>query len=234
MLQKPSGFGRVAALALAGLSVAVAALAAEVSPPPPSPLDTKLLQGFEGYYQSAAQEVIHITRDGQRLFMQFTGRPRQEIWAASATELSDAKGQPAATATRDAQGQATRLVMHRRSLNFDARRISPAQADEIADAVAARIRKQEAAPGTEAALKRMFCPGADGPSQARWHRPTCCGRHTGTEPAGAASVQEAGGGAVGGIQGACQRPVPTSTPCTAPMAACCGRLRWRATAAFQG
>jgi hypothetical protein len=154
--KKPSGLSRVLALLLACLSLAVAALAAEVSPPQPSALDVKLLQGFEGYYRSAGQEVIHITREGQRLFMQFTGRPRQEIWAASADELMDAKGKPAATATRDAQGQATHLVMHRRSLNFDAQRISAAQAEQIADAVAAKIRKQEASPGTEAALRRMF------------------------------------------------------------------------------
>jgi bla regulator protein BlaR1 len=156
MLKKPSVFSRIVAIVLACLSMGLVALAAEVSPPAHAQLDTELLQGFEGYYQSADQEVIQLTREGQHLFQQFTGRPQQEVWASSGNTLVDAKGDPASTATRDAQGLVTSMVMHRRTLNFTATRISEAQANKIADAVAAKIKKQVATPGTEAALRRLF------------------------------------------------------------------------------
>ncbi len=149
--------GRMAASGLAVLALSLAAAAAQLDPPGTAlALSPEALAALDGDYQTAEQEVLHFSHEGQRLFAQSTGRPRVEWQARSGDELVALNGRQRATAQRDTRGRVTALTLHLHGIDLPAPRISGAQAQRIADGVAARIRRQAASPGTDAALKRFY------------------------------------------------------------------------------
>lgn len=153
----PSFFGRLVAAFLAGLAVTLVAAAAQLSPPGTVVLlSPEALSALDGDYQTAEQEVLHVSHEGQRLYAQSTGRPRVEWQARSGDELVALNGPQSATPQRDGQGRVGGLTLHLHGMGLAAPRISEAQAQRIADGVAARIRRQTPSPGTEAAVKRFY------------------------------------------------------------------------------
>ena len=148
--------GRMAALGLAGLALSLAAAAAQLDPPGKAlALSSEALAALDGDYQTAEQEVLHVSHEGQRLFAQSTGRPRVEWQARTGEELVALNGRQRATAQRDSRGHVAALTLHLHGIDLPAPRISGAQAQRIADGVAERIRRQTASPGTDAAVKRF-------------------------------------------------------------------------------
>src|ERR1019366_6265307 len=107
------------AAALACLSLAMLAVAAEVSPPNATDnsakaaqavtLDAKVLAKYEGYYRLGEQLVMHVTRDGQRLFVQVTGQPKLEVFSQSETEIFARDVNAQGTIVRNAQGRSTAI-----------------------------------------------------------------------------------------------------------------------------
>lgn len=151
-----SGPGRTAGLLVAGLSLAMAAAAAQLgSPGTAVNLPADVLGALDGDYQTAEQEILHVSHEGPRLFAQSTGRPRVEWKAYSDTELAAINGRQRATVQRDGHGRVNGLVLHLHGTDLAARRIPEAEARRIADGIAARIRQQVASPGTEAAVQRF-------------------------------------------------------------------------------
>jgi len=149
--------GRIAAFSLASLALTLAAAAAQLTPPGAAlVLLPEELAALDGDYQTAEQEVLHFSHEGQRLYAQSTGRPRVEWQARTGGEFVALNGRQRATALRDSHGQVSALRLHLHGIDLPAPRISDAQAQRIADGVAARIRKQTASPGTEAAVKRFY------------------------------------------------------------------------------
>ena len=57
---------------------------------------------------------------------------------------------------RDAQGQATELVLHQNGRDQTAKRISDSEAKQLEDALAKRVKEQIAAPGSEAATRKLI------------------------------------------------------------------------------
>ncbi|MDY0746280.1 M56 family metallopeptidase [Paucibacter sp. R3-3] len=153
----PSLAGRVAAFSLASLALSLAAAATQMDPPGTAlVLSPEALTALDGDYQTAEQEVLHVSHEGQRLFVQSTGRPRVEWQARSGGEFVALNGRQRARAQYDSEGHVSLLKLHLHGIDLSAQRISEAQALRIADGVAARIRKQTASPGTEAAVRRFF------------------------------------------------------------------------------
>lgn len=166
MLKQPAQWARTSAAALACLSLAMLAVAAEVSPPNATDtiarpaqailMSADVLAKYEGYYGIGEQRVMRVTREGQRLFSQVIGQPKFEVFARSETEFFANDGEGQGTVLRDAQGRATAIVLQQNGQDITMPRIEEAQAKQINDALEAKRKSQVATPGSEAALKRLI------------------------------------------------------------------------------
>jgi bla regulator protein blaR1 len=156
-VRRATGPGRMAAVLLSGLALAMAAAATQLSPPSSVlVLSPSALDALDGDYQTAEQEILRVSHEGARLFMQSTGRPRVEWQARSNGELVALNGRQRATLQRDAEGHVRALTLYLHGVELTAQRVSKAQAQRIADGVASRIREQVASSGTEAAIRRFY------------------------------------------------------------------------------
>ena len=164
MLRKPAGWWRISAAALAFMSVCLVALAAQVSPPNSgddqtaqvAAVDPAVYDGYVGHYQFGPSAVMTVTRDENHLMTRLTGQMPVEIFPSSKTEYF-AKVVPAQiTFDTDAQGHATSLTLHQNGMNHTAPRMDDAAAQQVEDALQARIKSQIPNPGSEAAVRRLF------------------------------------------------------------------------------
>jgi bla regulator protein blaR1 len=173
MLSKPVKWRRVGMAALAGVSLALTALAAQVSPPnvrtaesvdakggAVKPADrvaiklpTATLDRYVGTYRLGEQMYVDVKRDGEKLMARLTGQPPFEIFPESEDhffwKVTDAQ---IAFAT-DGSGGA---ILHQWGKDMP---LTKADATESAQAQAnldARIASQAQDPRTEAALRHTI------------------------------------------------------------------------------
>lgn len=121
-------------------------------------LDPQTLQRYVGAYNLDGDELL-ITLENNQLSVKITGEPAFSIFPESKTMffLKVAEAQLEFTKD-DAQGRPTEIVFHQGSQNILGKRLDDAQAKRLIDANAAlakRIKDQTAAPGSEAALRKL-------------------------------------------------------------------------------
>lgn len=123
-------------------------------------LDPKVLSRYVGAYQLAQGPAMLITLDGNRLLSKLGNQPAVPIFPQSETlfflKVADAQIE----FSKDAgQGPASQLTLHQNGRDVIARRLDDAEAKRLADAAAAvakRVKDQTAAPGSEAALRKLI------------------------------------------------------------------------------
>ena len=123
-------------------------------------VDPKILARYVGAYQLAPGASFLITLEGNQLVSKLGNQPRVPVFPQSETlffaKVVDAQlefVQP------DAQGVSSQLILHQNGRDQTANRQSEAEYKQLADAAAAadkRVKDQTAAPGSEAALRRMI------------------------------------------------------------------------------
>ncbi|WP_375789029.1 glyoxalase superfamily protein [Bradyrhizobium sp. Pha-3] len=116
---------------------------------------TAMLDGYAGYYQLSDQAVLSVTRDHHHLVIQLTGQRAVPFFAESQTEFFAREVNAQISFVIAADGQATSLILHQNG-DKPMPRIDAATAKQIADRTAERVKNQSPAPGTEAALRRLF------------------------------------------------------------------------------
>ena len=151
---------------LGALSLALFAVAAEVSPPEathsnagnPVQVDvpTAVLNGYTGTYRFRSSAIMTISRTGNLLSAQLTGQPAVEIYPSSSTEFFYKLVKAQISFVPDAQGQVTSLVLHQNGNNITMPRVDAAAAEQILADIQAKIQSQSATPGSEAALRRLI------------------------------------------------------------------------------
>ena len=152
--------------ALGALSLALFAVAAEVSPPDtthssadnPTQVDVPatVLDGYTGTYQFLDNAIMTITRTGNQLFAQLTGQTAVEIYPASDTEFFYKLVKARISFVPDTQGQVTSLVLHQNGNDMPMPRVDATTAEQIQANLQAKIQSQSATPGSEAALRRLI------------------------------------------------------------------------------
>jgi len=171
MVRKRCAGGQWAVAALAWLSVALVAGAAELEPPaattssekPASTnLDAALFDRYTGNFLLGTSRVLAVTRESNRLFAQLTGEPKAEIFAQSEHEFFYKVIDAQITFQTDIQGRTTGLVLHQNGAHWSAPRIDDAAAHRISAAINAKIQSQTATPGSDAALRRFIAGIIDG------------------------------------------------------------------------
>jgi CubicO group peptidase (beta-lactamase class C family) len=122
-------------------------------------LDAQTLQRYVGAYELDGDELV-IILDNNQLSVRVSGEPAFSIFPESKTmfflkveeaELEFAKD--------DAQGRPTEIILHPGGRNIPGKRLDDAHAKPLVDmatALAKRIKDQTAAPGSEAALRKVI------------------------------------------------------------------------------
>jgi hypothetical protein len=127
--------------------------------PEGSPRETsvgaKTLDGYLGRYKLGPTSVVTITRDGDQLYAELTGQPRSAIYAKGEREFFYKIVDAQISFQADVQGQITALVLHQGGRDQTAKRISDAEAKQLEDALVKRVKDQTAAPGGEAATRKL-------------------------------------------------------------------------------
>jgi len=169
MISKPARWRHVGIAALAGVSLALTALAAQVSPPnfdavestgtsggaaKPERVAVKLpadtLDKYVGSYKLSEQVFVEVKREGEKMQAQLTGQPWYEIFAESDGHFFWKVVDAQLEFTNDGTGSA---VLHQNGRDMPLARVTAIESRQAQAALDERIANKTAAPGTEAALK---------------------------------------------------------------------------------
>jgi len=170
MIRKPARWRRLGAATLASVSIALTALAAQVSPPnaeKPAPvagapaarkaidLPASTLDRYVGIYKFGDSQTLTVSRKGAGLQAQLTAQGPAEIYAENEAsffyKIVDAQidfvGEPGTPATS--------LVLHQGGANITMPRIDASTASQLKAEVAARQVNNLPSPGSEAAVRKL-------------------------------------------------------------------------------
>ena len=179
MISKPVKWRRVGMAALAGVSLALTALAAQVSPPnihmpasvrtadepaaggaPARPaervaikLPTTTLDRYVGAYKMNGGFYIDVKRDGEQLIARGTGQPWFEIYPERENFLFSKAADAQLEFSDDGTGAVT---LHQGGMDRPLTRVDPSESLAAQAALDERIANKLQQPGTEAALRRTI------------------------------------------------------------------------------
>jgi len=170
MLHKPGKWARTSATVLICVSLGMAVLAAQVTPPDSGRrnsqvtvvLDNDTLDHYTGFYQISPISLVAVTRAGNGLTVSISGQiaapePFHIVPTGKTRFAVDGKDGASVHFVTDPHGHALRLVATQNGrVVLDRPRIDKAAADRINDALAARIKAQKPFPGSEKALQLLL------------------------------------------------------------------------------
>lgn len=163
MLQKPVKRKLRVAVLLGCMSITLATLAAQVSPPIMNdasnehtqvPVSAEILDRYVGAYSISDTAVMNIRREGDHLASKVTGQVWIEEFPMSDTAFFMKVLKVTQTFVVDDQGHVTALIHHQNGHDRTFPRIDTAEAEKVEAALAAKVKSQTATPGSEAALRR--------------------------------------------------------------------------------
>ena len=143
----------VAVLLLAGSCLAQTPGRKEITVSP------DVLAKYVGIYAMAPTVNMTITLADGQLISQMTGQGKVPLFAESETMFFSKGSNAEIEFPKDAKGPASQLTLHLNGRDMTGKRLDDAEAKKVADAAAAfdkRFKDQTAAPGSEAALRRMI------------------------------------------------------------------------------
>lgn len=122
-------------------------------------LSPDLLAKYVGIYAMAPTVNMTITLDDGHLVSQMTGQGKVPLFAESETKFVPKGINAEIEFPNVGNGPATQLILHQNGRDMTGKRLSDVDAKKVADAAAAfdkRFKDQTAAPGSEAAVRRMI------------------------------------------------------------------------------
>lgn len=172
MFRKPVRWRRLGAATLASLSVALTALAAQVSPPnaeSPAPvagtapatthkeitLDNATLDRYVGVYKLGDTMVFTVKRDGTHLQAQLTGQSFIEMYPESESKFFYKTVDAQLEFKGDSGGSAETVTVFQNGQVVSMPRIDAVVAEQMRADLAAKLASQAATPGGEAAVRLL-------------------------------------------------------------------------------
>lgn len=165
MVSKPARFWRITSTALGCLSLALVAVAAQVSPPNAQSaasteaatiaLDANVLEGYTGQYKLGDAAVMTVTRTGTQLRAKLTGQPALEIYPQSPTHFFYKAVQADLDFTISG-ATATAVTLNQNGRSITMPRIDAATAQLVESALSARVQRNLPSPGTETAVRNFI------------------------------------------------------------------------------
>jgi serine-type D-Ala-D-Ala carboxypeptidase/endopeptidase len=123
--------------------------------PQESKVEPKRLDDYVGSYELAPNAILWITREGDQLYARLTGQPRAAIYAKSDREFFYKVVDAQLIFQVGADGRTAAAVLRQNGLDRSAKRIDAAEAQSLESEVTKRFKEQTAAPGGEAATRRL-------------------------------------------------------------------------------
>jgi len=171
MIRKPVRWRRLGAATLASFSIALTALAAQVSPPnaeTPAPVAGKpsvehkeitlgnaVLDRYVGSYKLGDTMIFTVKREGKYLQAQLTGQQFIEMYPESDTKFFYKAIDAQVEFKPDSAGGVESATLFQNGNVVPMPRIDTAVAQQIQTDLAAKIASQTPTPGSEAALRRL-------------------------------------------------------------------------------
>jgi len=123
-----------------------------------APFEAAHFDRFVGYYRLTATDVFVIRRTGAHYFESVIGQTPDEIRPESQSKFFLKGANPPAqfSFTTDASGRVTELVLHQSGEEQHAPRISDDEGKQAEAALARRIARDTASPGTAQAVRRQI------------------------------------------------------------------------------
>ena len=182
MLSRPVKWRRAGIAALAGISLALTALAAQVSPPNVQTADVPASQGggrkhgervaiklptaaldrYVGTYKLNDAGFIEVKKDGDKLMARVTGQPAFEIFPESETSFFWKVVDARMTFVIDGSGVVQSATLHQYGQDMPLKVVDASEAAAAQTALDARVAAQAQSPGTEAALRRFIAAVGSG------------------------------------------------------------------------
>jgi beta-lactamase regulating signal transducer with metallopeptidase domain len=180
MISKPVKWRRVGIATLAGLSLALTVLAAQVSPPnavdsgaAPSTeptaqpaekaaervaikLPANVLDQYVGSYKLNDQLYIDVKREGESLMARITGQPAFEIFPESEQKFFWKVTNAQITFAADGSGMAQSATLHQYGFDMPLVRVDASASAAAQQTLDARVQSQTPSPGSEAAIRRTI------------------------------------------------------------------------------
>jgi bla regulator protein blaR1 len=176
MISKPVRWRRAAIAGLAGVSIALTALAAQVSPPNTSTLESTEAAGgakqpgervaiklpaatldrYVGTYRLNDNMFVDVRRSGEALMARVTGQPDFEIYAESEDHFFWKVVDAQIVFANDGSGAAPAATLHQAGQDFPLPRVDATLSTAAQSNIDAHIQSQAPLPGTEAALRRTI------------------------------------------------------------------------------
>ena len=169
MISKPARFWRFTSTALGCLSLALVAVAAQVSPPNAQSaataepatepatiaLDASVLERYTGHYKLSDFAVMTITRAGTQLSAKITGQPAVEIYPTTPTHFfyKVVKADVDFVTSGD---MTTAVTLNQNGRSITMPRIDAGAAQLLESTQLARVQINQPSPGTEAALRNFI------------------------------------------------------------------------------
>jgi hypothetical protein len=216
MLGKPVKWRRVATAVLAGTSLCLAALAAQLSPPdatrapvtravaPPadeSPdqagrvaikLPAATLDRYVGDYAQSDSAFVTVRREGDHLLLDFSSGPKSEILAESEDHFFVKGGDARVVFANDGSGKAPSAALWQMGRALPLTRVDAATVAQFKAKLQARMQSQTPAPRTEATPASPVRRHRGGQAQLRGHA-TAAGGGAPPRPAEVHGVVQADG-----------------------------------------
>lgn len=120
------------------------------------PIDTALLEKYAGFYQVGEYQIWTIARDGAKLLAQVDARTLFELHPTGEDEFELGGIGHGFRFVRDEHNIHSTLVIHAQGTDITATRIDGDTADQLRTKLAERVQAQKAAPGSDAALRRLI------------------------------------------------------------------------------
>ena len=127
-----------------------------------SKVDPNLLDAYLGVYRGS-NGVFTVTREGDQLFVQLTGQQKAAVFPERERKFFLKVVDAQISFDLDSEGKATQLTLHQNGMDQAAKRLDDAEGKRIteeaaarAERVARRFKEQKPAPGSDAALRRLF------------------------------------------------------------------------------
>jgi beta-lactamase regulating signal transducer with metallopeptidase domain len=179
MIRKPVRWRRLGAATLASFSIALTALAAQVSPPnaeTPAPvagkpvpverkaitLDNAVLDRYVGYYKLGDTMLYTVKREGNQLKAQVTGQSFVDMYPESESKFFLKVVDAQVEFKADTGGAAESVTMYQAGQVVTMPRIDAAVAEQMRADLAAKIASTTGTPGGEAAVRLLSDGTASG------------------------------------------------------------------------
>jgi bla regulator protein BlaR1 len=180
MIRKPVRWRRLGVATLASFSIALTALAAQVSPPntegpattaaaEPGKKERKEIQVSEaalahyvGTYRFDGTQIYTVSRKGAGLEAQMTGQPPIDIYAETEKNFFYKIVDAQIEFVGDGGAPASAVVMHQGGSDFTMPRIDAGTVEQMKIDLAARIASGSPAPGSDAAVRKFTAAASAG------------------------------------------------------------------------